>query len=262
MQRIGLSEIHQHLLGLAKEFDRVCTKNSIPYYMAYGTMLGAVRHKGFIPWDDDMDFVVPIEYYQQLLKCLDRDLTEPYRCCTHKNCKAVIHCYAKIEDTSTILDDAAFNVPLEDKTGINIDIFPLNRFDCIDTRIKRVHRYIYLLGGAFSNSKLHKSTFNKLRKKILRLLLGGKPIYLQNKIERISYSLTKGEKLGSIFDNPNIDPIPEYWYGKGKRYIFENLTLVGPEDYDKYLTHMYGDYMTPPPNNKRVAHAENVYIRN
>ena len=63
MEKIGIKEIQQHLLGIAKEFDRICTKHNIPYFMLYGTMLGAVRHKGFIPWDDDMDFGVPIEYY-------------------------------------------------------------------------------------------------------------------------------------------------------------------------------------------------------
>ena len=261
MEKIGLNEIHKHLLDLAQEFDRVCVNNGIPYYMAYGTMLGAVRHHGFIPWDDDMDFVVPIEHYQRMLNCLEKDLSAPYRCCTHKNRKGLIHCFAKIEDTSTLLDDSSFRLSLEEKLGINIDIFPLNRFDHEDCRIKRVRRKIHLLGAAFSDSKKHTGFIRRFGKSLLALLLGGRPTFLQRSIDRVSYSLNHGDKMGSIFDSPKIEPVPSEWFGKGRRYQFENISLVGPIEYDLYLTHMYGDYMTPPPESQRVAHAESAFLR-
>lgn len=261
MQKIGIDEVHKRLLGLAKELDKVCTNNSIPYYMAYGTMIGAVRHHGFIPWDDDMDFVVPIEHYQRLIDCLEKDLPFPYRCRTHKNSRAVIHCFAKIEDQSTIMDDVAMDIPLEEKLGVNIDIFPLNRYDRVDKRIKKVQMQMYLLGAAFSDSKLHKGVFRKCGKHFLRLLLGGTPKYLQNSIDKTSFSLINGGKQGSIFDFADKEPVPCNWYGEGERYQFEDISLVGPKNYDGYLTHMYGDYMKLPPENQRVVHAENVYVR-
>ena len=74
MKKMTLDEIHLTLLDIAKEFDRICVKHNIPYYMIGGTMLGAVRHKGFIPWDDDMDFGVPVEYYEELQRILDKEL--------------------------------------------------------------------------------------------------------------------------------------------------------------------------------------------
>lgn len=261
MQKIGIEEVQKRLLGIAQEFDRICIKNGIPYYMAYGTMLGAIRHKGFIPWDDDMDFVVPIEYYKRLIECLDRDLSSPFRCVTHKNSRAVIHCFAKIEDRTTVMDDEALKLPIEEKLGVNIDIFPLNRYDSIDSRVKRVQCEMFLLGAAFTDSKQHKSLIRKCEKALLRLLAGGTPKYLQRRIENTSYRLTKGTKQGSIFDNRGIEPIPCDWYGEGMRYPFEGISLMGPEKYDSYLTHMYGDYLTPPPEGQRVAHAENVFIR-
>ena len=188
MKRIGLDAVHYHLLGIAKEFDRVCSTFGIPYYMAYGTMLGAIRHGGFIPWDDDMDFVVPIEYYHQLINCLEANLSYPYKCRTYKNSKAVIHCFIKIEDQRTIADNATIDLPTEEKIGINIDIFPLNRYESLNYRIKTVQRMIHLLGAAFSISKEHNTLFNKFSKRLLKCLLLGRPIFLQRLIDRISYA--------------------------------------------------------------------------
>lgn len=126
MERIGIEEVHNRVLAIAKEFDRICTFHGIPYYMIGGTMLGAIRHKGFIPWDDDMDFGVPIEHYQELIDILEKELAYPYRCCTYKNHPAVLFNYFKIEDLSTCIDDVAIDLPLHQKLGLNIDIFPLN----------------------------------------------------------------------------------------------------------------------------------------
>ena len=66
MKSLNIEEVHDVLLNIAKAFITICDNNNIPYYMGYGTLLGAIRHKGFIPWDDDMDFCVPRPYYQKL----------------------------------------------------------------------------------------------------------------------------------------------------------------------------------------------------
>ena len=89
MKLLEIKETQACLLNIAKEFDRICTKHNIPYYMIFGTMIGAIRHKGFIPWDDDMDFGVPIEYYKQLEAILEIELPYPYRCCNYKNHPAI-----------------------------------------------------------------------------------------------------------------------------------------------------------------------------
>ena len=74
MEKLGIEDVHKYVLAIAKEFDRICTEHHIPYYMVDGTMLGAVRHQGFIPWDDDMDFGVPIEYYKGPEEILENEL--------------------------------------------------------------------------------------------------------------------------------------------------------------------------------------------
>ncbi len=261
MERIGLKEIQQHLLGIAKEFDRICTKHNIPYYMLYGTMLGAVRHKGFIPWDDDMDFGVPIEYYKQLEDILEKELQPPYRLCTFRNSPATVLPFDKIEDRSTVMYKETLRLPIEKQMGVNIDIFPLNRCYLDDSEPIRLKRMTWLLGGAFTNSKIHTGFWHRLRKAALRLLLGGKPIYMQRRIEKLMYKVNRGDRLGYLLGAATRNTVPIEWFGKGKRYEFEDTSFIGPVNYEGYLSHIFNDYMTLPPEDKRPSHSDNVYLR-
>ena len=263
MKRIGLEEVHQHVLKIAKEFDRICSDYHIPYFMIGGTMLGAIRHKGFIPWDDDMDFGVPIEYYKQLEEVLTKELSYPYRCCTFKNHPGVLHNYIKIEDQTTCIDDVAIALPIEEKLGVNIDIFPLNRCASNGAKEQRIRRKAKLIGIVFSQSTTQPhSRTRKLLKSILRVLFGGSPRNLQNSVERQLYSIKEGEMLGNILGRwEEKEVIPLSWYGTGVRYSFEDTSFVGLLEYDKYLTQLYGDYMTYPAKEQQVAHVGNVYLR-
>lgn len=261
MEKIGLSEVQTHLLGIAKVFDSICTKHNIPYYMIYGTMLGAIRHNGFIPWDDDMDFGVPLENYRQLEDIMERELPYPYRYCTYKNHKSVVFCYAKIEDMSTVIDDAAIDLPLEEKLGINIDIFPLNKCRIGDKRVNRIKIKTQLLGACFTNSKKHSSLFRRFLKKTLRFLIGNDPSILQKSIDKSLDFINQGDRLGYIQGAALRNTVPIEWFGKGARYMFCDTYFVGPEKFDEYLTHIYGDYKSLPPKDKRIAHVENVYLK-
>ena len=260
-ERIGLKEIQHHLLGIAKEFDRICSKHNIPYFMLYGTMLGAIRHKGFIPWDDDMDFGVPIEYYKQLTTILKEELKEPYRCCTYEDDPASVLVFTKIEDHSTIMMKETLRIPAELQMGVNIDIFPLNKCSIGDKEPNQLRKMSKLLGGAFTNSKRNTGLLRRVSKTLLRIALCGKPIYLQRRIERLMYKVNKGDRIGFILCAGTRNTVPIEWYGKGTRYQFEDTTFVGPVNAHDYLTHIFGDYMKLPPENERPSHAENVYLR-
>ena len=78
MEKIEVKECHKYLLQISKVFHEICARHNIPYYMIGGTMLGAIRHHGFIPWDDDMDFGVPREHYSGLMGILDKELPSEY----------------------------------------------------------------------------------------------------------------------------------------------------------------------------------------
>ena len=261
MEKIGLKEVQRHLLEIAKEFDRICTKHNIPYYMLYGTMLGAIRHKGFIPWDDDMDFGVPIEYYRELTDILNKELNEPYRCCTYENDPASVLVFIKIEDHSTVMMKETLRVPVEKQMGVNIDVFPLNRCNLNDKEPERIKRMTKLLGGAFTNSKHNTGVVRRISKAFLRVALGGKPVYLQRRIERLMYKVNDGDRIGFILGAGTRNTVPKEWYGEGKRYPFEDATFVGPVNAHEYLSHIFGDYMKLPPESERPSHAENVYLR-
>ena len=255
--------IHARVLAIAKEFDRICTKHGIPYYMLGGTMLGAIRHKGFIPWDDDMDFGVPIAYYDQLEEVLKEELPSKYRCCTHKNHPCVIHNYLKIEDRETVLDDRVrFSLPLSEQLGVNIDVFPLCRCKLDDPIMKKVTYYKTLL-GSFMNSR---STPNSLPKYIvktfLRFIAGRSPIKVNNKMDLLLHEADTGDCLGNLLGHWGTkEIIPFDWYGSDVRYRFEDTSFVGLKSYDQYLTKLYGNYMQLPPEEKRVPHEKNVFLR-
>jgi lipopolysaccharide cholinephosphotransferase len=263
MERIGIDVIHARVLAIAKEFDKICTRHHIPYYMLGGTMLGAIRHKGFIPWDDDMDFGVPIEHYTELISCLERELSASFRCCTYKNHPAILYNYMKIEDHSTCIDDKAISLPLEQKLGVNIDVFPLNVCTLGGKAEGKVRKKEDLLGMIYQESFTHpNSHLRKIAKKCLQLVYGKNPRKLQEEIDRMLFSIHQGDYLGNLFGRwAEKEIVPIEWYGSNKRYEFEDTSFIGLEDYDKYLTRLYGDYMKLPPENKRVAHVENVYIR-
>lgn len=263
MERIGIDEIHARVLAIAKEFDQICTRHHIPYYMLGGTLLGAIRHKGFIPWDDDMDFGVPIEYYKELIRILESELPNPYRCCTFKNHPAILYNYMKIEDHSTCIDDKAISLPLEQKLGVNIDVFPLNVCTLGGKAERKVRKKEDLLGMIYQESFAHpNSRLRKIAKKCFQLIYGKNPRKLQEEIDRMLFSIHQGDYLGNLFGRwAEKEIVPIEWYGSSKRYEFEDTSFIGLEDYDKYLTRLYGDYLKLPPENKRVAHVENVYIR-
>ena len=128
MREITIEESHRLLLALAKEFHSVCERNEIPYFMLGGTMLGAVRHKGFIPWDDDMDFGIPREYFSFFIDSCKKDLPSSYKVLYYDNSDYAILGFVKLSDSRTVVEEVF--APITDEVlGVNIDVFPLDLTD-------------------------------------------------------------------------------------------------------------------------------------
>lgn len=258
MERINsIEEFQAILLNIAKEFDRICRVHGIPYYMIGGTMLGAIRHKGFIPWDDDMDFGVPYEYYTELIEILGEELPRPYRCSTYKNSKCVFFPFFKIEDTSTILDDKSLPLPSNQKIGINIDVFPLIHCNREIEAYSTINKLLNRCGAIYTDSRTHKVV--NLCKKVIRPFWPiSKEAYVSsifNHYDNVEYGPFLAN-IGGRWKEREI--VPMEWYGE-EFFDFCDTRFRGVKEYDLYLKQMYGDYMTLPPKEQQFVHSEIAY---
>ena len=262
MKRItDISEVHEILLQIASEFDRICTKHGIPYYMLYGTMLGAVRHKGFIPWDDDMDFGIPFEYYDLLIEKLTEELPYPYRCLTFESNKNVVYPVCKIDNSETLIDDPRLRCRIEDKLGINIDVFPLIRCKGMSLRIQIV-RFLIRMQTLFFLNTTSSSKFHQIIYRVFKVFA----LFSNKCIPRMIMQVLKGVKSGdmvvSVFGSyGKKELVPLSDFGEGKCYLFENVNLRGVTKAHSYLLKLYDKYLMLPPLHKRKAHVSDVYYR-
>lgn len=261
MKKIDLNECHKLLLGIAKEFDRICTKHSIPYYMLGGTMLGAIRHKGFIPWDDDMDFGVPREHYDKLIGILEIELPERYKCYTYNNCNYIKYPYLKITDRNTYMYDSREKSIDDMQIGVNVDIFPLDKCDPDDKNIKSIYRWIKINQMVYTKP-INGGITKKIIKRLLRYIFPLNKNQIAAIIDKKITSLHQGEYIGNLLGRwREREIIPQEWYGESCKYIFEDIQLNGFKDYDLYLKKLYKNYMELPPESKRFTHSEEIFYR-
>lgn len=254
----NISEVHQILLNTSKEFSRLCKDNGIPYYMLGGTMLGAIRHKGFIPWDDDMDFGVPRPYYDKLVPILERDLPYPYRCCTYKNSPGMFAAILKIEDSRTAAYDPRVKLPLDKQIGLSIDIFPLDYCKADNEILKKIYRMLLIYQTVYVGNSSGSIWKNAVKSILSTLWPVSRTSMLDNIHQKLS-EMKEGPMLANVFGAwHKKECIPVEWYGENTIYSFEDTEFCGIRDYDKYLTQLYGDYMTPLKGD-RLIHLSRIF---
>ena len=261
MERINdIKEIQKRLLAIADAFHHVCIDEGIPYYMIGGTMLGAIRHKGFIPWDDDMDFGVPRPYFEKLIEALEGKLPEGFRCLTYKNCQQIKYPFIKIEDTATCIDDVSLDCLLEEKPGLNIDVFPIDDCDKGGWRIARVFFYLTLQTLFFVKSTSHSIIKAHVKKVLMHIAPTNRLFFLT----RLEYAMThagNGYRANLMGRCRYREILKPELFKASTTYPFEDISLNGLDNYDAYLTFIYGNYMKLPPEGERQAHVENVFRR-
>lgn len=243
-------EIHSRLLLMVKDFHRVCEENNIRYYIVGGTALGARRHKGFIPWDDDLDVGVPREDFERL-SMLEGALPDYLEMKWYRNTERSPFQFIKLIDNRTTLIEQQYADYVE---GLYIDIFPLDgvKNEGIIERLR--WRWIWTLHTAIivnCSTKKYGMPKKLISKFIKRMDL--------NKLhERLDRELkSEAFEKSEIFANflgawGEKEIIPKGILGKPTLYDFEDTQLCGPEYIDEYLTHLYGDFMRLPPENERV----------
>lgn len=259
--QINIETVHRLCLDMAKEMHRICEEHDIPYFMVGGSLLGAVRHKGFIPWDDDMDFDIPREHYAKAIEVFRKELKSPYRLITYEDSDICLDEACKIMDTRTIVhQDDAYH---KDNLGVFIDIFPLDysdgktglfsnymllrtlvriqsfRFTHVKDRIIPLKFFSYVVKALFWGLK--RTTIPNLVKNKL----------IQHKGEyRISYCGLYGRK----------EVFPAKFLHERKLMQFEDTQLYGVVPAHDMLSHVYGDYMQLPPEDQRHIHLLDIQL--
>lgn len=269
----GTEKLQEIELGILEVVLGIFEKYHLNYYMLGGTLLGAVRHHGFIPWDDDIDLGLPRPDYEIFLKCAEKELGYPFRLRTIDTLKAgeceYAYYYARVENLEVKLKR---NISVKSVIiPAFIDIFPLDGVPDDEKLRKKWLRRCDFCRKLYSASQIqymgkgdHVEVHRPFLKKILRKLV------IKLRLDRListswAWSLYdhalkqyKYEDCKTLINFGGAWGIKEMFskdvYGKGKSYQFEQFILNGPEDYDKVLTQMYGDYMTPPKDANKEHH--------
>lgn len=255
----NLEKIHVHILDILKEIDRICKKHNITYFLSAGTALGAIRHQGFIPWDDDADIGMLREDFERFRKIAVTELNKGYYYQRMGKGSRFYRNFDQIGEKSTAF--VLHNVKdLKIRHGIHVDIFP---FDYVpenegmrEEQVREVQRLRTMLLNKLVphvvdtknpwkrliiNHEYYKMKFVPLR--LLHRKMEATLTRYQGKEEQYVADLLTHYKKIMYFRKSDIIPI---------KYVeFENEKLPVPGNTDAYLTMMYGDYMTPPPENKR-----------
>lgn len=248
-----MNETQQKLLEIAEEVKRVCEKHSIRYFLDYGSLLGAIRHKGFIPWDDDIDFCMPRPDYEKFTEVCKTELSERFALRTIKE-HNYIYYFNKVDDkTTTLIED--FNRHSDYKGGLYVDIFPLDGLPESKAARKRFKRKCRRLSLRANLALLDFSVkkypwYKRLIISLFRHADGRK--YLL-KLDRLlkKYDYESAEYVSS--DIVHSAPVPKKLFEQSDGYAFEGATFASVKDYDGYLKALYGDYMTPPPPEQQVS---------
>ncbi len=256
-----MTEMQGRLVAIFEWFHNFCVKHHLRYYMLGGTMLGAARHEGFIPWDDDIDVGLPRKDYDAFLK-LTKDIKfgdfviEGID--THN--KDFFYGYAKIYDTkSTLVENNRFKI----KRGIFIDVFPLDGVSDtvqeIDTYIAPIYlKYNLLLTRTCAirrERKWYKNISICLARLIPDLIIKNKKLMLSIDTMCKQRDYDSFDIIGNLYGAWGKKEIMEKEiFGVPKLYKFEKIEVYGVEDYDRYLTHLYGNWRQMPPKEQQITH--------
>lgn len=260
-----LKKLHIYLIEIFEEFKRICQKYNLKYFSIAGTTLGAIRHKGFIPWDDDLDIGMPIEDYMIFKEIARNELKKPFRFIDALDRESSKNYFSKIENENTTFieeDDKEF------KKGIWIDIIPFSGIPDNKINLYFFFKKLFIClrldqyyNKNINNCKTIKSKFFKMFASLL--------CYKKEK----NYYIKKFEKLMERYPFYNSKNVFYAWklklsYNTTQKYTlfdsnvfkevklvkFENTEMNIPIGYDKYLKKCYGDYMQIPPVEKRKIH--------
>lgn len=254
------------LVDMFAWFHQFCEQNNLQYYMLGGTLLGAIRHQGFIPWDDDIDVGMPRSDYQRL-EALLKNRSERYVLETpNSENNDYYYPFSKLYDTETTLVE---NTRSKIKRGIYLDIFPLDGAGNTVAEglvaFKRVKsRRLLLLSmttGLRPGRSFYKNTVVSVMNAIPDWVINRKKLLISLDSLCARKPFEDCEWVVNFMGNwMEREMMPKQVFGKPESYIFENMLVYGPSDYEAYLSSLYGDWRQLPPVEQQHSHHDFLYL--
>ena len=264
MAQLEVLRVHKVALEMLENFLKACEVLKLKYFVYGGTLLGAVRHGGFIPWDDDVDVALPREDYERFMQAGQRELKDCYFLQNYVTDPQYTRNYAKIRDSrTTFIETAARNRKINH--GAYMDVYPLDGVP--DNRMKRrldkfrltmlqieTDRYHYHNGDGMGRN----SVKGKVAAGLSNIATLGMSLRtVQRKIDSVIMSTRYASSRQvanylSLHGERTI--VPRDYLGEGVPLQFEHLNVIAPSRYDLYLTSLYSDYMRLPPEEERRPH--------
>ena len=248
-------------------FDNFCKEHDLTYFLLGGCVIGAVRHNGFIPWDDDIDVMMPRRDYERMLKLWKQEESNE-RFLMLKTDGEVFtgNCFATLIDTSaTMVKENQKNIDVPH--GIVTDVFPLD--GCPDGRLQRYMQYYHAMMYSLYISEVVPSKHGGLIKIVSSILLKLVPsrerrtkIWKKHEKKMTRYAFNTHKKCTELCAGPGYmrNEYPQSAFKEIVYHEFEGLQMPIPKGYDAYLKMAFGDYMQLPPEDQRVPHHDLVAL--
>ena len=263
-----MNELQQKERDLLKQYIDFCNKHNLKYFLMAGTLLGAIRHKGFIPWDDDIDVAMPREDYDKFCELAAKEFTGDTFFQSYKTDKNFPYVFSKLRDSNTTFIETVYK-HVDMNQGVYLDIFPLDGISKHNANKYWLHIKIYLqaliwfLGWPVVLFRKPRPKFfltdilidiivfpfflfriNNWSKKAYEKILKSIPFKKAKLVANIQCGDYRNKK--NIYPKELLDEVIDW--------PFEDLICKVPKEYDKFLTLSYGDYMKLPPKSKQIGH--------
>mgnify|MGYP004467210529 FL=1 len=264
---LSLEEYHAVLFDMLKQVDSICHAERLRYFLSGGTLLGAIRHKGFIPWDDDIDLMMPRPDYEIFLKRAEKRLPKRYILAFPDRTKDYSQPWIRIFDTRVAVDDSGMQRTLT--RSLFVDIFPIDGLPSNRTLsnlcFTRVRAWDILLKCARRKALYPDERLKWLKKPMMALTrvrpLPKYAVSLNKSARRCSFERAHYAGVLATTHYGSRERMPVEVFRGSVQVPFEGGFFPAPIGYDTYLSRLYGDYMQLPPEEKRVSqHNLHAYL--